>query len=416
MRKSEPDSDKNSASQSAGGALSRSLKRELVETRARRSLEGKESDYSEETIASIEASLREFQSSCDSGLPFDDLMALMNREIGSLDSLYHEDDIFQGKKIDAQALWTLYGAMLHIGEKPEDAARNAYIYYYHSCEQDKERRRFTIEGEGYRLNQLKDAIEIFDKGDWNRWFHRKHPDGFDEDDYENWTGNYSDITYDTIQALVYITCTEFDPEYVIYDLFELDYDPSSEHIQNLASGVFDEYTRRKESFHKIGRGVNPSPYRGSTRYRYAPKEVIVNVAIELDGRSKSTYDNAIGQLHRNGKLKWAEIKPGQDYRIYPTTIDDPPEVNRIKFKGEEYAPEPAEEESEPELMTDGGQPMSEESRESTEMKSEQAQSDSGEQAIESSSEGQNRPRANSESNKGDGDDSVGKPPPMTSRM
>ncbi|AGN02441.1 hypothetical protein L593_12510 [Salinarchaeum sp. Harcht-Bsk1] len=304
-------------------------------------------------------------------------MALMNGEIGSLDSLYHEDDLFQGKKIDAQALWTLYGAMLHIGDEPEDAARNAYIYYYRSCEQDGERRRFIIEGEGYRVNQLNDAIEIFDKGDWNRWFRRKHPDGFDEEDFESWTGDYSNITYDTIRALVYITSTEFDPEYVLHDLFELDYDPSSEHIQNLANGVFDEYTRRTKSFHKIGAGSNPSPYRDSARYRYAPKEAIVNVAMEIDGRSKSTYDNAIGQLHKKGVLKWAEIRPGQDYRIYPTTIDDPPEANRIKFEGEEYVPEP-EEESEPELMTDGGQPMSEESRESTERKSEQVQSDSRE--------------------------------------
>ena len=120
--------------------------------------------------------------------------------------------------------------------------------------------------------------------------------------------------------------------------------------------------------------------------------------------------------HKNGVFKWAEIVCGVDYRLYPTTIEDPPEANRIKFRGEEYVPESDGEESEPELMTDGGQPISEESREQTERKSEQAQSDSGEQAIESSSEGQNRPRANSESNEGDEDDSVGKPPPMAPHM
>lgn len=413
MRKSEPDSEKNSAPQSARGALSRSLKRELVETRVRRSLEGKESDYSEETIASIEGSLREFQSSCDSGLPFDDLMALMNREIGSLDSLYHEDDIFQGKKIDAQALWTLYGAMLHIGEEPEDAARNAYIYYYHSCEQDEERRRFTIEGEGYRLNQLKDAIEIFDKGDWNRWFNRKHPDGDDNE--------YGNIVYDTVQALVYIACTNFDPEYILHEQFQLDYDPTSEHILNLANGEFDEYTRKSISFHKIGGVSNSTPYGDSAQSRYVPIRAIVKIAMEVDeqsggnGRSEDTYKNAIRRLRKKGGLKWAQIKEGVDYRIYPTTVEDPPEAELIKVGDEEYTPEP-EEESEPELMTDGGQPISEESRESTERESEQAQSDSGEQAIESSSEGQNQPRANSESNEGDGDDSVGKPPLMTPHM
>jgi hypothetical protein len=409
MRKSEPDSDKNSAFQSARDVLSRGLLRELSVGRIKREIDG-ETPYPECTIATIEANIKEFQSSCDAGLPFDDLMAFMNGETGTLNSLYHEDDLFQGKKIDAQALWTLYGAMLHVGEEPKDAARYAYIYYYHSCEQDEETRRFTSYPEAYRTNQLRDAINAFDKGDWNRWFRRRHIE-FDEGDYDNWTGDYSDITYDTIRALVYITCTDFDPEYVIRDLFELDYDPSSEHIQNLANGVFDEYTRRKESFHKIGRGVNPSPYRGSARYRYTPKEAIVNVAMEIDGRSKSTYDNAIGQLHKNGVLKWAEIVCGVDYRLYPTTIEDPPEANRIKFQGEEYVPE-----SEPELMTDGGQPISEESREQTERKSEQAQSDSREQTIESFSEGQNRPRANSESNEGDGDDSVGKPPPMTPHM
>ena len=62
-------------------------------------------------------------------------------------------------------------------------------------------------------------------------------------------------------------------------------------------------------------------------------------------------------------------------------------------------------------MTDGGELISEDSEEIAERKSEQTQSDSREQAIESSSKGQNRMRADSESNEGDGDDSVGKPPP-----
>lgn len=344
--------------------LNERLLRELVLERAQREVEGK-TGYPEDTIARIETSLREFQSECDSGLPFHDLMALMNGETGSLNTLYHEDALFQSKKIDAQALWSLYGAMLYVGEDPEDAARYTYIYYHHCCEQDERSRKFASYPEVYRQNQLRDAISAFNKGAWNRWFNRKHPDGFDPDDYENWTGDYSDTTYNTVRALVYIACTDLDPEFILHDLFELDYSPSSEPIVSLSSG---EYRRnsKTQSFHKIGPGGTSSHYRSPSGdlsdNHYVPIKVVVEAAMELDNRSERTYENAIRRLRKNGLLKWAEIKNGVDYRIYPINLPDPPEAELIKFEGEQYTPEPqpeedVERESEPKLMTDGGQPI-----------------------------------------------------------
>lgn len=267
--------------------------------------------------------------------------------------------------------WTLYGAMRYVGEEPEDAARYAYIYYYHSCEQDEETRRFAAYPESYRQNQLRDAIEAFDKGAWNRWFQRRHVE-FDGTDYDNWTGDYSDITYNTIRALVYIACTDIDPDYIIYDLFDLDYDPSSEPIVSLANGEFSSYSRRTISFHKIGGGSNSSHYRDSGGHRYVPMEAVVNVAMEVDeqsggdGRSRRTYKNAIRRLRKNGMVKWAEIVDGKDYRLYPESMPDPPEANRIKFEGKEYTPEPeAEEDAEQEIMTDGGKPTSDQNETAT---------------------------------------------------
>lgn len=356
MSQSESNSDKSSASRSPESVLSKGPLKGLVEKRVRREAEGL-TPYPEEVITQAESNLRFFQSQC-TGLAFGDLMALMNGGTGTLDGLYHDDALLMQGKIDLEALQLLYGVMLYAGEDPEDAARLTYIYYDHCCEQDDDHRIFAVWPEGYRRDRLRRAISGFEKGAWNRWCRRDNPDGFDEEDYENWTGDYSETTYDTIRALVHIACTEFDPEYIIYDQFELDYDPSSEPIVNLANGEWSEYSKRTESIPKIGGGSNSPHYRDSARYRFAPTEAIVNVAMELDGRSKSTYQNAIQRLRKNGFLKWAEITEGVDYRLYLNSMPDPGEANRIKFEGEEYVPETMPgEDAKQEILTDGGTRM-----------------------------------------------------------
>lgn len=353
MRKSESHEENSSAPRSPENALSDGVLRDIFHSRI------SEGD-SEDLIATAEANLRFLQSNC-SGLAFDDIIDILNGGTGSIGGLWHEDDVLREGKIDLEALQLLFGAMKYAGESDEDAAKLSYIIYYHYCEEDEESRKFTNWPEQYRQNQLREAIKGFDLGEWHRWRRRENADGFDEEDYRNWTDDYSDITYDILVALVKIGCEGVTPEDATR-LYEIDLPESSEEIENLHNGIYTETS----SFTKIG-GVSDSPSsRGLQGHRYVPMKVVVETAKKVDGRSEKTYKNAIRRLRKRGVLKWAEITPGQDYRIYPSMLPDPEEAERIKFEGEEYTPESASPTVEPEIMTDGGVSMAPEAKQDLE--------------------------------------------------
>ena len=343
MSNSESNSDKSSASRSPESVLSKGLLRYLAEEPARRVIEGKQASFHEGVIASAEANLRAIESNC-SYIALDDFESVMDDEIGSLDGLAHEDEEVQAFKIDSEALWMLFGAMKYAGESDEEAAKLAYIYYYHHCEEDEKDRKFSTTPERYRQDRLRDAIDEFEMGDWLRWIRRKNTD-FDSDDWKNWTGAPSDICHDLALAIIDIGCGLWEPEYAS-QLYEVDIPESSKVISRLYNGD-------STSQHKITPVSDAGSADESGGYRYIPREVVRDALLKIDSRSEETYKKTLKNLRDQGMVKVACLKEGVDYRIYPAALPDPPEAETVWFEGEEYEPAP-EPTTEPTILADGG--------------------------------------------------------------
>lgn len=326
--------------------------------------------YPDEVLGRVEVKLRTFQK-CSTGQAFNSLMDLLNGGLGDMNGLYHDDDDNQQGKVDLEALQLLYGVMRFTGEDPREAAKLAYIAYWHYCHEDDNQRNFADWPEGYRIDRLKRAISGFDWGGWYRWRRWKHEDGLDDEDPHNWTNDYGEPCYKIALALVDIGCGELTPEEAVR-YYEVDLPTGSDTIIELANGEQCEElgtppilgndrinsTKYTLSSPKI-RGVGDSTsYADSPSQRWVQMRDVVSAATEIDSRSRRTYKTVIQNLRKDGYLKWAEIKQGVDYRIYPAHFPDPPDANRVKFKSEEYEPEqPGSDESEKEVMTDGGVDM-----------------------------------------------------------
>ncbi|MDS0280927.1 hypothetical protein [Haloarcula onubensis] len=351
MRKSDSNEENSSAERSPEDVLSGCLIRYLAEEPVRREVNGKETSFPEDVIAKTEANLRDFESNCEA-LAQNDLESVLDGEVGSLDKLEDEDGEVQEFKIDSEAIWMLFGAMKYAGESDEEAAKLAYSYYYHHCENDEEARKFSTSPERYRQDRLRDAIEEFEMGDWLRWVRRNNSD-FDSDDWKNWTNEPSDICHDLALAIIDIGCGLWEPEYAS-QLYEVDIPESSEVITSLYNGT-------SPSQHKITPVGDSERESDSGVHRYIPRKVVEEVLLEIDSRGEETYKKTLKNLRDAGMVKLAQIKVGEDYRIYPASLDDPPEAEKVWFEGESYVPEtepePTEEEPEPKIMTDGGVSM-----------------------------------------------------------
>lgn len=326
------------------------LDRETIDAITTRTAEKKKSEeqfqpvdnLDEGLVARAETNMRDFQSNC-AGLAFHDLLELLNGGTGSIDGLRHDNGDIDRDKADLEALWMLYGVMQYAHENTEDARNLAYIAYTYYCKEtpygkDGRKRKWLTRSEGYRLNRLQAAVNGFDFGEWHRWRRRENADGYDNEDYRNWTGDYSDICYDLALAVIDIHCG-LDPNYVS-KVRGVDLSPPTH-------------------CHKIPPGGTFGESHNSVDCNYPSTSQVREVAAQIDSRSEATFKSVLQRLQRRGVVKVACIKEGLDYRVYPAELSDPPEAEWVKSHGERYTTESieAEEETSKRVMTDGGAEM-----------------------------------------------------------
>ncbi len=318
-------------------------------------------DWWGDMVARGEQNLRDWQGEGETQA-FNDIMGLLCGGTGSIDGLYRDDSNKKQYNVDAEALWLLYGIMRYAGETPEDAGKLAYIVYYHYCEESEGDRRFVDWPERYRQDQLLEAIENFDRNRWIHWHRRNHPDGRDEDDWEHWSDDYGTVGYDLVLAMVDIGCGLADRE-LASQTYDLDL-PELTDIRDTLS------ISQSNLFHKIPPGGSSSRSCDSSDCGYPSTQAVQEAVVEADESTggdpldSSSVKTIRQRLQRKGALKVAELEKGVDYRIYPASLPDPQEANRVWFEGEEYEPDVSEEddaesddgeqETEAKIMTDGG--------------------------------------------------------------
>ncbi|MFC4438267.1 MULTISPECIES: hypothetical protein [Natrialbaceae] len=318
-------------------------------------------DWWGDMVARGEQNLRDWQGEGETQA-FNDIMGLLCGGTGTIDGLYRDDSNEKQYKVDAEALWLLYGIMRYVGENPEDAAKLAYIVYYHYCEESDGDRRFVNWPERYRQEQLLGAIDNFDRNRWIHWHRRNHPDGRDKDDWEYWSGDYGSVGYDLVLAMVDIGCGLADRE-LASQTYDLDL-PELSDIRDTLS------ISQSNLFHKIPPGGSSGRSCDSSDCGYPSTQTVQEAVVEADESTggdpldSSSVKTIRQRLQRKGALKVAELKKGVDYRIYPASLPDPQEANRVWFEGKEYEPDVSEEddaesddgeqETEAKIMTDGG--------------------------------------------------------------
>jgi len=371
-------------------------------------------DTDDDLIEMGEKALHDLQE--ESTLVFRDVMDFLQGGISEFDrtELLKEDGLIDVSGQEYIGISLLYSTVKRYLDDSESKTKEiTWVTWTHYCREHpttrhSQKRRWLTDTDKYRSEIFNHAISMADGEKFEMMVEEKKAGTRRENN------EYSKMTYGALwDALSELTPTIEKAEKLL---------ASSPQPYN----DMDPENPQTESRTPVGHRAGENP---ELHELYPSKSEVIDRAYEIDDEYNEwgTYEEAFRRLQSDfGQVKAARI--GQTtWVFYAVGYPDPPEACYIKLKGQKLEPEKPylmqsfetseeSEESEPELMTDGGQPMSEESRESTERKSEQAQSDSREQAIDSSSEGQNRPRANSESNEGDGDDSVGKPPPMTPHM
>ena len=233
----------------------------------------------------------------------------------------------------------------YVDDTEHDPHQITYQTFTHFCRerpktQDGQKRRWLTDTEDWRLERLKHATA------------NAHTDRFEGMVKHSGTGarsdnnEYSQLTYNAIWEALYELLPEYPPR------MSNDMDPAT------------------------------SDGRIALRARYPGKDEVVDRAYEIDDgyNEWSSYEEAFRRLQSNyGEVKAARI--GNDWVYYPAEYPDPPEANYVLQYGEDYDPEEedginswtgdpeqtdttkeASEESEQEVMTDGGVNMSKSER------------------------------------------------------
>lgn len=345
--------------------LDDSVVKELVHRRIPMTEVGSEEEGNSETlVGKVESAIRAIELVDHVGSQaINSLSDLLDGQIGGMGGLEHEDDLFQERKIDLEALQLLYGVLIYMDEPPTEAAKLAYIGYWHYCQQSGDR-IFTHYPEGYRIDRLRRAIDGFDQGSWYRWL--RWDQNSEEIGRSRWTGDYGDVCYNIIAALVDIGCGQLAPEEAVRQ-YQIDLPTDSDTIIGLWQGknfchpdtppiLGSDSPSYGDTTLSNGKALDDSlsDHGDISDRRYLQMSSLIEVATTIDSRSESSFKNVVRRMRRRGDLKWAEIEQGVDYRIYPPHLPDPPQANLIKCTGEEYEPDKARSESSPEVMTDGG--------------------------------------------------------------
>jgi hypothetical protein len=92
----------------------------------------------------------------------------------------------------------------------------------------------------------------------------------------------------------------------------------------------------------------PSPYTDTTgpsttvdtgcEVVYPRKTEVTDLCVRVDscykGNSEETFESCLNNLRNEARVKTAQIKNGQDFRIYPSWYPDPPDADWVKTGNE----------------------------------------------------------------------------------
>jgi len=239
-------------------------------------------DVTDDLVARAEAEIREFyhssKTSCRARRHLDDL----------LNGRYKKQEFISddGSADRHEAEINLAGLLYGIFRNEDHPERLVWAYMTKACKdnrvtRDRQPRKWR-RGKSYRQGTIQQAVDGFDKEVWQRWRQKK-------DQWDTWTDDYSDLTYETVRLATF---------------------------QEAYEGGED----------------------------YGAKREIIERCQQMDPtRSERTHQTALTRLRDEyGQIKMAHLG-GNDYVYYPAHMPDPSDAEYVKVDGEKHKPEVSEE-------------------------------------------------------------------------
>jgi len=277
---------------------------------------------------------------------------LLDRLKGGRGDYGRELDKNHGSKIDRDKqektiLTHLYGIYREFGYSKSRSKELAYQFLsYYSRElpymKDGQARKWINRNATYKQRQIQYAAEQFDIDDFRRF---KNKSTKTTTRKKKWDNEYSDVTRGMCLFVVDLMSgvyAEYDPEDIHeFALDEYGFSISSDELKGLVGLVGHLADKQCVPLYNDMRGPSPN---GDTLHKdlYPKKSQVSEICERLDGvykgNTKKSFDECLSKLQREGRLKVACMKQGEDYRVYPADFNDPQKGEWIRYKGIELKP------------------------------------------------------------------------------
>lgn len=295
---------------------------------------------------------------------FNSLVGLLRGDDGGNEELVWKSTNDGGREIDRSlqelmALTRLHQTVVYLGkeegERAEAITRSTFEKYVqsHQYTDDGQKRKWLEKSESYRRDRLGRAFDRLNQGKFQRFLNQRPV----ENEWERWTGEYSDTTYAVTRFALDLLTGEAPGTDVdtirhnaapLYGL-DLDRDLLAELLNNPHPSV---------------RGITPPQegiYRNSNRPTMGEVAVVARM-LDKEENQETAYKEALRRMRRDGLVAMACMEEGVEYRYYPYRLPDPEGACYVKLNGEKHDPEPPEENESSgdkvHLRTDGGKIMS----------------------------------------------------------
>jgi len=248
------------------------------------------------------------------------------------DEILRDDGCIDRSKADEWAISLLFGIMKLGGESDDRAIEIAYHVYSHFCQskntkwmKDSGDDRKWNRDENYRMDRVDSALNTFSPVKFIKWINKSERMNIRERNNE-----YSRLTYTAVKTTVDL----------LYGMIEGD--TSQELRENIMWSR--GYLIPEEILAVVVSPTMSNRYVPSTRgtsnddNRHTTAGFIGEFARHIDQGEykKGTYEEACRILQRDGQLKMAKIDGTFVY--YPLGVDDPPDADFIRCRGEEFEP------------------------------------------------------------------------------
>jgi hypothetical protein len=279
------------------------------------------------TLPDIDEGRVDFAESClerlqkDAAPFFTDLMDRLNGGRGDLgDSLMKDGEINRSRQ-DFINLKDLLGMFKHYDLSDDRARELAFTTYTHYCREsphtkDGQPREWVNRDDKHRARMLDYAVRQYDETIFKKMMNKTSNSGR--------SGGYAELNYSHIDFAIEWYMEGYNPEDArdIASMFGLVY--TQEELESAINNT------------PMFVGTTPSEQGGQGQKYPSPKWIREFLA-DLDTRSETTYNTTYQRMRRQGMLKMAYCG-GNDHRVYPSDLPDPPDAEYVRCNGEKYDP------------------------------------------------------------------------------